>query len=121
MKFQPTKEFYLQNRGKVVSVRHTRAATVSFTTTNTRSGSWERGFKFHTSEWAVLERKKYLSKHYRRLEFSMDHGKTWHPTIFLAKKSKGKLKLSTGTHKEFAFDSIQKINRDYDPDYKWRA
>jgi hypothetical protein len=105
-KFEPTREFYMTHRGESVAVGRTKSATVSFTRTSGQSGTWERGFKFHDSEWALLVRKTAPA-------YSMDHGKTWHATIFLAKKSKGKLRLVTNTRGEFAFDAIQKINRDY--------
>lgn len=34
-------------------------------------------------------------------------------------KSKGKLKLSSSVEKEFAFEGIQRINRQYDPNFVW--
>lgn len=104
--------FYIANQGKTVRVgRYT--CTVSKTTTESRGGSWERGFKFSRSTWAMLTHKT--------LGFSMDGGKTWHASIKAARKSKGKIKLDGHTHGELAFEGIQAINRAYyGSGYKWR-
>ena len=121
MKFEPTKKFYEANQGKKVQVRHTKQALVTSNTTRSQSGSWERGFKFHATKWAMLKRTRIAGRR-KWLEYSFDHGKTWFLDVETARKSvkKGKIKLDTKTNKEFAFDSIQRINRDYDPNYKWR-
>jgi len=117
VQFQPTKEFYIANRGKTCRVGRSPVVTVSYQRTSGQSGSWERGFKFHDTEWAMLTRKRKGQP----TEYSMDHGKTWHPSVRLAKQSKGKLKLTGSSHTELAFESIQRINRDYyGSSYKWR-
>jgi hypothetical protein len=124
LKFEPTKEFYLKNEGKTLRVGRTPKAEIMIVSTQGQSGSWERGFKFHNSKWACLKRVRITARRKhgvsKATEYSMDHGKTWFWSIQLARKSKGKLKLSTDTRKEFAFDSIQRINREYDPYYSWR-
>ena len=115
--FEPTKEFYLANQGKKFKVGRTSQAEVSKVETESRGGTWATGFRFYRSEWALLKRVRKTS----RIEYSMDHGKTWHSTIFLAKKSKGKLKLSSSNHGEFAFHGIQQICREYEgPNYRWK-
>ena len=102
---------------------------VSLDYVSTKSGSWERGFKFGSITYGILRRtvKKKSTwqkgKTYDATEYSADHGVTWHNDITLAKKSKGKVIVNrskpTG---EFAFNSIQKLNREYHgSDYKWKA
>ena len=112
MKLSATKEFYLANRGKTLRVGP-RTVTVSSHRTESRGGSWERGFRFYHSEWALLSSSKG--------QYSMDHGKTWHPSKKAAMRlSKGKLRLTSENHGEFAFEGIQKICRDWDgPGYRW--
>ena len=39
----------------------------------------------------------------------------------MMKQRAGKVKLNSTSSKEFAFDSIQKLNKEYDPSYTWRA
>jgi hypothetical protein len=95
---------------------------------STKSGSWERGFKFGSITYGILRRtiKKKSTwqkgKTYNATEYSADHGATWHNDTKLAKKSKGKVIVDkpkpTG---EFAFEGIQKLNREYHgADYKWK-
>lgn len=112
-KFIPTVENYLNYRGKKVNCGNS-IVLVTFHRTESRGGSWERGFKFYETEWGMLQ--QCSDKLY-----SMDHGKTWHShSKIAAKKSKGKTKLKSHSHGEFAFDGIQKLNRDYyGPGYKW--
>ena len=84
---------------------------------DTKSGSWERGFKFGSITYGILRWARL-----RGAEYSANHGVTWHESLALAKKSKDKVIVERSTpHGEFAFDSIQRINREYDPVYKWRA
>jgi hypothetical protein len=109
--FEPTKENYIRLRGTKVQIRG-RTVTVGYHATDSRGGSWERGFRFYRSEWAMLKSARGL--------VSMDHGKTWHQSSRDAMKSKGKLRLSSDNHGEFAFEGIQKINRQWDgPNYRW--
>jgi hypothetical protein len=118
-KFQHTKEFYLANQGKKVKVRNFEA-TVGKNTTSGQSGSWERGFKFHESTYGMLVRKL---KSIGYTQFSFDGGKTWGHHVRDIRKAtkKGKIKLDkTKTHSELAFEGIQRINREYDPNYKWK-
>lgn len=88
----------------------------------TKSGSWERGFKFGSITYGILQRVvKQPKKSVDVVQFSADHGKTWHESIRAAKKSKGKIIVERPAPRgEFAFSAIQKINREYDPDYKWK-
>jgi hypothetical protein len=82
-----------------------------------RSGSWAKGFKFSKRKTGVLVRIQ--RKPYRYL-YSANHGETWHVTLGEALKSKNKILLDNGTRKEFAFDLIQAENRKYyGLDYKW--
>lgn len=112
-----TKDAYLANMNQVVKVgRYT--CTVREYRKEGRSGSWERGFKFTNSVYGMLVRK--LKTHYCT-EYSCDHGATWHPSASAASKVRaGKVLLSRTTQGEFAFDSIQRINKQYDPNYTWR-
>lgn len=119
--FKPTKEFYLAHQGWTFRVGRTARAMVTKHRTTSQAGTWERGFKFGESEWAMLKRVRKVSKHYQPTEYSMDHGKTWHASPKAAKAAtKGKLRLNSSTHGELAFEGIQRINREYDPSYKWR-
>jgi hypothetical protein len=82
-----------------------------------RSGSYERGFKFTTTIYEMLYDDV-------KREYSMDNGKTWGYSEFNAWKlseRKDRVKISGSSSKEFAFDAIQKINKSYDPTYKWHA
>jgi len=113
IKFTPTAENYVKLRGKTVRCGRS-IVIVRYHRTDSQGGSWERGFRFSSSEWAMLER---VSDH----AYSMDHGKTWHGNPKAAAKSKGKMKLNGESHGEMAFHGIQAINRDYyGPSYKWR-
>jgi len=113
------KEEYLQNDDKVVLLGD-KEVTVILDRVDTRSGSYERGLKFGSITYGLLRRRVTTKAPYARHEFSCDHGKTWHPDIKSAKKVKGKTIVARSSTKEFAFDSIQKINRDYyGPNYKW--
>jgi hypothetical protein len=62
------------------------------------------------------------TKYYKPMRYSPDHGVTWYETLDEAKKQRaGKVKLNSTNSKEFAFDAIQKINKDYDRNYAWHA
>ena len=78
---------------------------------NTQSGSYERGLKFHTTTYVVLMRKPEAMFP----ELSYDYGVTWSSSTMQARKSAGRAKimLKRETHKEFAYDAIQAINRKY--------
>jgi hypothetical protein len=57
-------------------------------------------------------------------QYSLDGGQTWACSTSSAYKSagrSGKVMIERDTHKEFAFEAIQQINRDYDPNYKWHS
>lgn len=88
---------------------------------NGRSGSYMRGFKFTSITYGILSYRRYTPKGtFKGTQYSADHGKTWHPDVKTAKKSKGKTILARSSNKEFAFDSIQALNRQYEgPGYKW--
>jgi hypothetical protein len=118
----PVKEEYKANAGKDVLLgKH--VVRVLLKRSDTKSGSWERGFKFGSITYGVLQRKHPPSQRGSGMvDFSFDHGATWNVSILVAKKAKGKVIVERSTPRgEFAFDSIQKINRDYDPYYKWKA
>jgi hypothetical protein len=116
---EATKEAYLANMGRQVKLGR-YLVTVTDYHKEGRSGTWERGFKFTRSVYGMLSRK--LKKNYFT-EYSCDHGKTWASSPSQASKVRsGKILLDREQpRKEFAFDSIQEINRDYDPSYKWHA
>ena len=94
--------------------------TVRSYTNDSRTGSYARGFKFGSNTYGYLERQLVGSKYYRPRCYSPDHGVTWYDSLLEAKKQRaGKVRLSSTSSKEFAFDSIQKINKDYDRNYAW--
>lgn len=115
----PTKEAYLANMGCQVKLGRYLVTVTDYRKTG-RSGSWERGFKFTSSTYGMLSRK--LKKNFFT-EYSCDHGKTWASSPSQASKVRsGKILLERDQpRKEFAFDAIQKINRDYDKNYQWHA
>ena len=78
---------------------------------NTKSGSWGCGFKFHETTYFILV--KDLGKMYP--SYSFDYGKTWSTSKITAFQSAGRAKivLQRNTTKEFAYDSIQNLNRQY--------
>ncbi len=92
--------------------------TVDSYTNHSRSGSYERGLKFgsHTYGYLIREFKTRPDK------YSPDHGVTWYDSVLEMKKQRaGKVMLSGSVTKEFSFDTIQRINREYDREYKWKA
>ena len=96
--------------------------TISSYTNNSRSGSYARGFTFSSNTYGFLIRRLAAGKDYTPLRFSPDHGVTWYETLAEAKKQRaGKVKLSRTSSKEFAYDAIQTINKDYDSNYTWKA
>ena len=110
-----TKEWYNANMGQTVKVRR-HTCTVAKYEKQSQSGSYERGFKFHTTIYAMLQKGTGWGAMY-----SFDGGQTW-ATQSAAYKSagrSGKVMLERTTSKEFAFDAIQRINKEYDPNYKW--
>lgn len=119
----PNKDEYKANNGKKALLGDMEV-TVFLDIKDTKSGSWERGFKFGTITYGVLRRDHAYSKTKAvtriRQEYSYDHGKTWHPLTIDAKKVKGKVIVERSSSKEFAFDIIQRINREYNPGYRWR-
>jgi len=112
MSLSPKKEEYLENVGKTMLLGG-YWVEVSIHTIEGRQGSYEKGFKFTTNKYGMLYNTL-------RHEYSVNHGMSWHPDKKSAMKSKGKVKLESSKRGEFAFDAIQKINRDYDPSFKWR-
>lgn len=121
---------YIKLRGKPARLGNLNVV-VSYYSTETRQGSYERGFKWSTSDWAMLKRKARVKREIRRngrlirkytIEitlYSCDHGVTWHESSKDARKSKGKLKLTGDLRCEMAFHNIQTINRQYDSNYRW--
>ncbi len=94
--------------------------TVCQYTNYSRSGSYERGFKFSNTTYGFLTKQLKGTKYYKPLRYSPDHGKTWYETLDEMKKQRAdKVKLQSNRSAEFAFDSIQKINKDYDRNYVW--
>ena len=104
------KQEYLDYESKQVDFGALRVV-VSVHRIEGRQGSWEKGFKFTTNTYGMLHGSK---------GYSVNHGASWHPDKKSAMKSKGKVKLESSKRGEFAFEAIQKINRDYDPSFKWK-
>jgi len=119
---KPSKDEYKANNGKDVLLGD--AVVYLFCEEkSTKSGSWERGFKFGSITYGILKRTYTSPKGKNRyFEFSFNHGATWHKDVAEARKSKGKVIVDKPPLRgEFAFSGIQKINRDYfGPDYKWK-
>lgn len=107
---QATRAEYLANMGKTVKVGRYECK-VGSKRKDGRSGSYERGFKFTSSTYGYLM----TTTKARGTEYSFDHGKTWHYSLFTASKVRsGKILLERiAPRKEFAYDAIQKINREY--------
>jgi hypothetical protein len=87
-----------------------------------RYGSWERGFKWTRTQYGILVRFKAKLKgmKYPGKVFSADNGRTWNESLKVALKTKGKVIINKHKSKEMAFEGIQRINRSYDPNYRWR-
>jgi len=120
---RPSKEEYKAHNGEDVMLG-TDMVYLFCEDKSTKSGSWGRGFKFGSVTYGILKRKVTTGTKVRRtyFEFSFNHGATWHKDVSEARKSKGKVIVERSTPRgEFAFNTIQKINRDYDPYYKWKA
>ena len=117
---------YLAHKDQTVFLGK-KEVLVSLEKRNTKSGSWERGFKFGSITYGMLQRivKKKSSlqpyRTYEKTEYSADHGSTWHPNRQSALKVKGKIIINRCKPEgEFAFNAIQRINSEYDPSYKWK-
>ena len=112
---------YIANMSKGCTLNGVTVTVASYTN-DSRTGSYARGFKFSSNTYGILTRQHAAGKFYTPPRFSPDHGKTWYETLVEAKKQRaGKVKLNSTSSKEFAFDSIQKINKSYDANYAWRA
>lgn len=127
LKAQPDKSEYQANIGKMVRAGRYDVYVVKYEREG-RSGSYERGLKFSTTTYGGL----YDPKKHR---VSFDHGKTWHACYADVSRLeyggdfywpwkntplKDRVRLKADSRKEFAFDGIQAINKQYDPKYKWR-
>lgn len=110
--FAHARDFYQAHQGEEVIIGKVKAR-VTMHRTESRGGSWERGFRFYESKWGALRAKDGVS---------LDGGKTWWKSAREAfRGSKGKVRLTSSNHGEFAFNSIQDINRQYEgPGYRWR-
>ena len=118
----PVKDEYKANKGKDVLLG-TDVVYLICEEKSTKSGSWANGFKFGSVTYGILKRKVTTGTKVHRtyFEFSFNHGATWHKDVSEARKSKGKVIVERSTpHGEFAFSAIQRINRDYDPNYRWK-
>jgi hypothetical protein len=95
--------------------------TVNTYEKESKSGSWDRGFKWTRTTYGYLTRQLKGTKYHKPMRYSVDHGATWHESFADAKKQRaGKVKVDVYKSQEFAFEGIQKINRDYDSNYRWR-
>jgi hypothetical protein len=112
---------YLANMGQSCTLKGV-TVTVATYTSESRTGSYARGFKFASNTYGFLHKQLKGTKYYKPMRYSPDHGKTWYDSLDEAKKQRaGKVKLNNTSSKEFAFDAIQKINKDYDRNYAWHA
>ena len=117
----PVIEEYIANMSQTCTLNGVTVSVSSYTN-HSKSGSWARGFKFNSNTYGILVKVQPGDKFHRSSIYSPDHGKTWYSTLEDAKKQRGgKVKLNGHSSKEFAFDSIQKINKEYNQDYAWRA
>lgn len=117
----PVADEYKTNNGKDVMLGNQRVY-LFIDCNDTKSGSWEKGFKFGSITYGILKRTTVTAKgKYRYNEFSYDHGATWHARPADAKKVRGKVIVERSTPRgEFAFDKIQQLNREYHGStYKW--
>jgi hypothetical protein len=107
---QATRAEYLANMGQTVKVGR-YLCEVGSKRNDGRTGTWERGFKFTSSTYGYLK----TTTKARGVEYSFDHGATWHYDIYKASKvRKGKILLQRDQpRKEFAYDAIQRINAQY--------
>ena len=107
------KKDYADFRGQIVKLNGEPVRVMTYEKYS-QSGSYERGFKFTDSTYGYLEKSD-------RTLYSPDHGKTWYTYLEDMKKQRaGRVLVERKTHGEFAFESIQRINKSYDPSYKWR-
>jgi hypothetical protein len=117
----PIASEYMSNMYNGCTLDGVTVAVTSYTV-DSRSGSYERGFKYSSNTYGVLVKQLKGTKYYKPSRYSPDHGKTWYETLAEARKQRaGKVKLNSTSSKEFAFDAIQKINKDYDRNYAWHA
>lgn len=105
---EPNKEELIAQMGQDCKLGRT-VVRVGSDRVHTQSGSYERGLKFHETTYVVLLKKPDAMFP----EMSYDYGKTWSTSRIQARKSAGRAKvmLKRDTHKEFAYDAIQEINR----------
>ena len=103
---------YNENMGKMCLLGHYEVE-VCVHVRNTQSGSYSKGLKFHARRIGYLKRKEAANGTYAPTVYSFDHGATWHKTVDQARKAVGRklITLRLDTHKEFAYDAIQAINR----------
>ena len=117
----PIASEYMSNMGKGCTLDGVTVAVTSYTV-DSRTGSYARGFKFSSNTYGVLVKQLKGTKYYKPSRYSPDHGVTWYETLDEMKKQRaGKVKLASRSSKEFAFDAIQQINKDYDRNYAWHA
>ena len=109
---EPNKEELTAHMGEDCKLGRT-VVRIGSDRVNTQSGSYERGLKFHTTTYVVLV--KVTAKEKLFPEMSYDYGKTWSTSRIQARKSAGRAKvmLKRDTHKEFAYDAIQRINQEW--------
>lgn len=111
-------DWYRANMSKTVQLGSRKVKVLSYDSEN-RQGSYERGLKWSRNTWGYL---MWQPSKGGRTQYSGDHGQTWYDSFHtMIKNRKGKIRLENNTSKEFAFDSIQDINRRYyGPGYEWK-
>lgn len=117
----PVVEEYVANKGKECQLGK-YVVTVVLYERNSQSGSYDRGFKWTDTTYGILTRQLKGTKYYKPTRYSPDHGVTWYESLHEAKKQRaGKVKVAVHKSQEFAFAGIQKINKAYDSNYRWKA
>ena len=110
---------YLANTGQECLLGKDVVTVLAYTK-ESRSGSYARGFKFGSNTYGIITKRLRGTEYFKPVRYSPDHGATWYSSLHEAKMQRaGKVKLASRSSKEFAFDSIQKINKDYDRNYAW--
>ena len=112
---------YLANIGQECLLGKDVVTVLSYTN-ESRTGSYARGFKFSRNTYGIITKRLKGTKYFKPVRYSPDHGTTWYSSLHEAKMQRaGKVKLASRSSKEFAFDSIQQINKSYNPGYAWHA
>ena len=116
------KEQYIKYKGKKVIFKG-KVVEVGTVERSNQKGSYERGLAWSRTTYGVLIRARTKNTY----TVSADHGATWHKVNNWEKDhvvrwtKVGRVKLDSHLDKEFAFEGIQAINRQWEgPNYRWK-